>query len=141
MVILTVSKIVKVGNLSLAMVILTVSKIVKVGNLSLPGVILSLGPAVHSLDLLDPVGVLLVKLALNATEIGNPLVVVLGRPLLETFNLILSQIILPCCRAFKVVVVRSKSVVVGIDQSLDCVLELLIEVVASLKGGVEVVVH
>ena len=69
------------------MVILTVSKVVKVGNLSLPGVILSLGPAVHSLDLLDPVGVLLVKLALDAHEIGNPLVVVLGRPLLETFNL------------------------------------------------------
>ena len=69
------------------MVILTVSKVVKVGNLSLPGVILSLGPAVHSLDLLDPVGVLLVKLALNATEIGNPLVVVLRCSLLKTFNL------------------------------------------------------
>ena len=69
------------------MVILTVGKVVKVGNLGLSGVILSLGPAVHRLDLLDPVRVLLVKLALDATEVGNPLVVVLRRPLLKTFNL------------------------------------------------------
>ena len=69
------------------MVILTVGKVVKIGNLGLSGVILSLGPAVHRLDLLDPVRVLLIKLALDATKVGNPLVVVLRRPLLKTFNL------------------------------------------------------
>ena len=74
--------------MSLASVILSLGKVLEVGNLLLARVILGLGPAVQSLDLLLPGAVLAVQFAVKLGNVCDTVLVVLLLSLLQGLDLI-----------------------------------------------------
>ena len=74
--------------MSLASVILSLGKVLEVGNLLLARVILGLGPAIQSLDLLLPGAVLAVQFAVKLGNVCDTVLVVLLLSLLQGLDLI-----------------------------------------------------
>ena len=74
--------------MSLAGVILSLGKVLEVGDLLLARVVLGLGPAVQSLDLLLPGAVLAVQFAVKLGNVCDAVLVVLLLSLLQGLDLI-----------------------------------------------------
>merc|ERR1719412_825239 len=92
---LGVSSGVQGGNVSLAGVILALGKVLEVCDLFLAGIVLPLGPAVQGLDLLLPGVVLRVELAVQLGNVRDAVLVVLLLPLLQRFDLVFPEVVLP----------------------------------------------
>merc|ERR1712080_385479 len=153
-VVLTFGEVVDVGDLDLSRVVLGVSKVVEVGDLCLAGVVLALSPAVEGGDLGLTGAVLGVELALEFGDVDDASLVVLLLSLLQGLDLVLPQVVLPLHGGDEGVVVLPESfvvaaqtldlrlaVIVGPDKSVDGILELVVEVVAGVVGGVQIALH
>jgi len=110
---------------SLASVILLLGEVLEVCDLLLAGVVLPLGPAVQGLDLLLPGVVLGVELAVQLGDVRDAVLVVLLLPLLQRFDLVFPEVVLPLGGVDQSVVILPQGVVVS-PQSVDLALPLFL---------------